>query len=79
MLTGRPGERLPDWLDAVRQDDLPSLHALIAGIGRDRAGVIAVLTLALRRAVAGPGVQIRVCCTVLKLPPWFRVTVGVGT
>ncbi|TVZ75593.1 transposase [Streptomyces sp. BK340] len=45
MLTGRPGERLPDWLDAVRQDDLPSLHALIAGIGRDRAAVIAVLTL----------------------------------
>jgi hypothetical protein len=26
MLIERQGERLPDWLDAVRQDDLPSLH-----------------------------------------------------
>jgi hypothetical protein len=36
MLTGRQGERLPDWLDAVRQNDLPSLHTLAAGIDRDR-------------------------------------------
>jgi hypothetical protein len=27
MLTERRGERLPRWLDAVRQDDLPSLHS----------------------------------------------------
>ncbi|MEU8885900.1 transposase [Streptomyces hydrogenans] len=40
MLTAR----LPDWLDAVRQDDLPSLHTLAAGIGRDRDAVIAGLT-----------------------------------
>ncbi|MFL4953237.1 ISL3 family transposase [Streptomyces sp. MMS24-I31] len=45
MLTGRQGERLPDWLDAVRQDDLPSLHTLAAGIDRDRDAVIAGLTL----------------------------------
>ncbi|WP_406739611.1 ISL3 family transposase [Streptomyces atratus] len=45
MLTGRQGERLPDWLDAVRQDDLPSLHTLAAGIDRDRDAVIADLTL----------------------------------
>lgn len=45
MLTERQGERLPDWLDAVRQDDLPSLHTLAAGIDRDRAAVIAGLTL----------------------------------
>lgn len=32
MLTDRQGERLPDWLDAVRQDNLPSLHTLAAGI-----------------------------------------------
>jgi hypothetical protein len=32
MLTGRQGKRLPDWLDAVRRNDLPSLHALAAGI-----------------------------------------------
>ncbi|MFD4370205.1 transposase [Streptomyces sp. NPDC058486] len=44
MLTERQGERLPDWLDAVRQDDLPSLHTLAAGIGRDRDAVIAGLT-----------------------------------
>ncbi|MFE6848689.1 ISL3 family transposase [Streptomyces sp. NPDC057686] len=34
MLTERQGERLPDWLDAVRQDELPSLHTLAAGIDR---------------------------------------------
>ncbi|MEW1912554.1 transposase [Kitasatospora sp. NPDC085895] len=45
MLTERQGERLPDWLDAVRQDDLPSLHTLAAGIDRDRDAVIAGLTL----------------------------------
>ncbi|MHC0432994.1 ISL3 family transposase [Streptomyces sp. O3] len=45
MLTERQGERLPDWLDAVRQDDLSSLHTLAAGIGRDRDAVIAGLTL----------------------------------
>lgn len=45
MLTERQGERLPEWLDAVRRDDLPSLHALSAGIDRDRDAVIAGLTL----------------------------------
>ncbi|WP_331762072.1 transposase [Streptomyces anulatus] len=45
MVTGLQGERLPDWLDAVRQDDLPSLHTLAAGIDRDRDAVIAGLTL----------------------------------
>ncbi|MGI5478688.1 ISL3 family transposase [Streptomyces lavendofoliae] len=45
MITERQGERVPDWLDAVRQDDLPSLHTLAAGIDRDRDAVIAGLTL----------------------------------
>ncbi|MGY4907204.1 ISL3 family transposase [Streptomyces sp. 900116325] len=45
MLTERKGERLPDWLDAVRQDNLPSLHTLAAGIDRDRDAVTAGLTL----------------------------------
>lgn len=45
MLTERQGERLPQWLDAVRQDNLPSLHALAAGIDRDCDAVIAGLTL----------------------------------
>ncbi|GGU93131.1 hypothetical protein GCM10010260_29960 [Streptomyces filipinensis] len=45
MLTERQGKRLPQWLDAVRQDDLPSLHTLAAGIDRDRDAVLAGLTL----------------------------------
>ncbi|WP_030800373.1 ISL3 family transposase [Streptomyces sp. NRRL S-337] len=45
ILTERQGKRLPEWLDAVRQDDLPGLHTLAAGIDRDRAAVIAGLTL----------------------------------
>ncbi|WP_374196993.1 hypothetical protein [Streptomyces sp. ISL-100] len=45
MHRGRQGERLPDWLDAVRQDDRPSLHTLAAGIERDRGAVIVGLTL----------------------------------
>jgi hypothetical protein len=45
MLTERQGDRLPAWLAAVRQDDLPSLHTLAAGIDRDRDAVIAGLTL----------------------------------
>ncbi|MEU0946840.1 ISL3 family transposase [Streptomyces canus] len=45
MLTERQGERLPDWLNAVRQDDLPSLHTLAVGIDRDLDAVIAGLTL----------------------------------
>ncbi|MEL5957441.1 transposase [Streptomyces sp. CLV115] len=45
MLTERQGHRLPQRLDAVRSDDLPSLHTLAAGIDRDRDAVIAELTL----------------------------------
>ncbi|MFD7499233.1 transposase [Streptomyces sp. NPDC059832] len=45
MLTERQGEGLPQWLDAVRRDDLPSLHTLAAGIERDRDAVIAGLIL----------------------------------
>lgn len=46
ILAERQGERLPEWLDAVRQDGLPSLHTtLAAGIDRDRDAVIAGFTL----------------------------------
>ncbi|MFJ8156936.1 transposase [Streptomyces sp. NPDC094468] len=45
MLTDRPGQQLSVWLDAVRQDDLPSLHILAAGIDRDIDAVTAGLTL----------------------------------
>ncbi|MFD8217624.1 hypothetical protein ACFV2U_28900 [Streptomyces sp. NPDC059697] len=40
MLTERKGARLLNWLDAVRQDDLPSLHTLAAGVDRDRDAVM---------------------------------------
>ncbi|MDQ1006770.1 transposase [Streptomyces sp. V4I23] len=33
MLAEPQGRRLSEWLDAVRKDDLPSLHTLAAGIG----------------------------------------------
>ncbi|MET8019247.1 hypothetical protein [Streptomyces decoyicus] len=36
MATKRMGERLPERLHAVRQDDVPRLHALAAGINRVR-------------------------------------------
>ncbi|MFJ2007828.1 hypothetical protein [Streptomyces chartreusis] len=44
MLTERQGEHLPGW-DAVRQDNLPSLHTRAAGIDSDREAVIASPTL----------------------------------
>ncbi len=44
-LTERQGQRLPEWLHAVRNDNLPGLHILAAGIDRDRDAVIAGLTL----------------------------------
>lgn len=43
MLTERQGERLPQWLDAVRRDNLTGRHTLAAGIDRDRDAVIAGL------------------------------------
>jgi transposase len=45
MLTERQGERLPGWIFAIRQENLPSLHTLAAGIDRDRDAVITGLTL----------------------------------
>ncbi|WP_228183327.1 hypothetical protein [Streptomyces anulatus] len=30
ILTERQGQQLPEWLNAVRQDDLPGLHTLAA-------------------------------------------------
>ncbi|MGW3177544.1 hypothetical protein [Streptomyces sp. NPDC001153] len=45
MPTERQGDLLPQWLNAVRQDDLPSLHTLAAGIDRDLDAVIAGFTL----------------------------------
>lgn len=45
MLTQLEGDRLPQWIEAVRADDLPSLHAFANGLERDLAAVTAGLTL----------------------------------
>jgi transposase len=46
MMTGRHGERLPEWIDAVDLDDLPHLHSFTRGIRRDQAAVTNGLTMA---------------------------------
>ncbi|MFE4666019.1 transposase [Streptomyces sp. NPDC056716] len=45
ILTQREGGRIPEWLAAVRDDDLPGLHTFAAGLERDLNAVIAGLTL----------------------------------
>ncbi|GHB78707.1 hypothetical protein GCM10010377_80980 [Streptomyces viridiviolaceus] len=45
MLTELQGDRLPQWIEAVRADDLPSLHAFANGLERDLAAVTAGLVL----------------------------------
>lgn len=45
MITELQGNRLPQWIKAVRADDLPSLHAFANGLERDLAAVTAGLTL----------------------------------
>jgi transposase len=45
MLTQLQGDRLPEWIKAVRGDDLPSLHTFTNGLERDLAAVTAGLTL----------------------------------
>ncbi|MFJ3616323.1 transposase [Streptomyces hydrogenans] len=45
MLTQLQGDQLPQWIKAVRADDLPSLHAFVNGLERDLAAVTAGLTL----------------------------------
>ena len=42
MLTQRQGERLPEWIAAVRADDLPSMHTFINGLERDLAAALVV-------------------------------------
>ncbi|MFC9848542.1 ISL3 family transposase [Streptomyces sp. NPDC060223] len=45
MLTRLQGDQLPQWIKAVRADDLPSPHAFVNGLERDLAAVTAGLTL----------------------------------
>ncbi|MFE0437234.1 hypothetical protein ACFW2K_20010 [Streptomyces nigra] len=45
MLTQLQGDQLPQWIEAVRTDDLPSLHTFVNGLERDLAVVTAGVTL----------------------------------
>ncbi|MER5740105.1 hypothetical protein ABT117_31175 [Streptomyces sp. NPDC002262] len=45
MLTQLQGDQLPQWIKAVRADDLPNLHTFVNGLERDLAAVTAGLTL----------------------------------
>ncbi|MGV9249385.1 transposase [Streptomyces sp. NPDC003710] len=45
MLTQLQGDQLPQWIKAVRADDLPSLHAFANGLERNLAAITAGLTL----------------------------------
>ncbi|MFC8718648.1 ISL3 family transposase [Kitasatospora sp. NPDC057198] len=45
MPTQLQGDQLPQWIKAVRADDLPSLHSFANGLERDLAAVTAGLTL----------------------------------
>jgi transposase len=45
MLKHRTGQQLPQWIADVLADDLPELHAFVAGLQRDLDAVTAGLTL----------------------------------
>ncbi|MFJ7199775.1 transposase [Streptomyces sp. NPDC098926] len=47
------GDQLPQWIKAVRADDLPSLHAFANGLERDLAAVTAGLTLPWSSGIVG--------------------------
>jgi transposase len=45
MIQNLGGARLPQWLQKVRADDLPSLHGFAGSLQRDQAAVTAGLSL----------------------------------
>lgn len=45
MIRNLTGDRLPDWMDRVRKDNLPALHSFVNGLRHDLAAVTAGLTL----------------------------------
>ncbi|MEU8727656.1 hypothetical protein [Streptomyces antimycoticus] len=53
MLAQLQGDRLLEWIAAVRTDDLPSMHTFVNGLERDLDAVIAGLTLRSAPAVTG--------------------------
>lgn len=45
MIRNLSGDHLTDWMDRVRDDDLPALHSFVNGLRQDLAAVTAGLTL----------------------------------
>lgn len=45
MIRNLSGDRLPDWMDRVREDNLPALHSFVNGLRQDLAAVTAGLSL----------------------------------
>ena len=45
MLHTRAGEKLDDWLEAVKASQIRELQSFVAGVERDKAAVAAGLTL----------------------------------
>lgn len=45
MIRDLTGDRLPDWMDRVRDNDLPALHSFVNGLRQDLAAITAGLTL----------------------------------
>jgi transposase len=45
MLRTRTGEQLDDWLECVKASQIRELQGFVAGVGRDKAAVVAGLTL----------------------------------
>ncbi|MET9591874.1 hypothetical protein ABZY45_12965 [Streptomyces sp. NPDC006516] len=51
MLAQLQGDQLPQWITAVRSDDLPSLHTFVNSLERDLAAVTAGLALPCRSGI----------------------------
>lgn len=45
MLHTRSGEKLDDWLQAIKASQIRELQSFVAGVEKDKAAVVAGLTL----------------------------------
>jgi transposase len=45
LMNKHRGDRLPDWMLRVQDDNLPALHSLVTGLRRDLDAVTAGLTM----------------------------------
>jgi transposase len=45
LMNKHRGDRLPDWMQRVQDDNLPALHSLVTGLRRDLDAVTAGLTM----------------------------------